>query len=123
MPNSRHIGCNFHFVQAIYRQMQNLQLTTVYRDDDAARSTARKLMALALVPYETIESAFKIIAKEAPRSMKPLLEYFNGYWMTKVKWSMWNVSDVEIKTNNLVEGFFSFYFVLIIFLYRLESSF
>lgn len=24
--------------------------------------------------------------------------------MTKVKWSLWNVSDVEIKTNNIVEG-------------------
>ena len=85
MPNAPHIGCNFHFVNTIYRQIQNLQLTTVYRDNEAARSTARKLMALALVPYETIGSSFKLITQEAPHSMKPLLEYFNGYWLTKIK--------------------------------------
>ncbi len=104
MPNSRHVGCNFHFVNEIFRQMQKLQLTTLYYNDEAARSAVRKLMALALVPYEQIESAFEIIASEAPRSIKPLIKYFNGYWMTKVKWTLWNVSDVEIKTNNFVEG-------------------
>jgi len=91
-------------VNAIYRQIQHLQLTTIYRNDEAARSAIRKLMALALVPYETIECAFKLIASEAPHSIEPLIKYFNGYWMTKVKWTLWNVSDVDIKTNNLVEG-------------------
>jgi hypothetical protein len=104
MPNSRHIGCNFHFVNAINRQIQQLQLTTNYRDDESVRSAARKLMALAHVPLEKLELAFKLVASEAPPSMKPLIEYFNSYWMTKVKWTLWNVSDVEVKTNNIVEG-------------------
>ena len=104
MPNSRHVGCNFHFVQSIYRQIQRLQLTNLYRDDDSARSTARKLMGLAHVPVESVERAFEQIASEAPESMEPLIDYFNRFWMTKVNWSLWNVSDVEVKTNNLVEG-------------------
>ncbi|CAF0790236.1 unnamed protein product [Adineta steineri] len=104
MPNSRHIGCNFHFVNALYRQMQRLGLTTPYQDDESVRSTVRKLMGLSLVPFETIEPAFKLIASEAPSSTKPLIQYFNAYWMTKIKWTLWNVSDVEIKTNNVVEG-------------------
>jgi hypothetical protein len=61
-------------------------------------------MALALVPVGQIEGGFKKIASEAPDSIKPLIKYFNGYWMTKVKWSLWNVGDVEMKTNNAVEG-------------------
>ncbi|CAF5112351.1 unnamed protein product [Rotaria sp. Silwood1] len=47
---------------------------------------------------------FVFVAHEAPRSLKPLTDYFNRYWMTKVKWTLWNVSDVELKTNNIVEG-------------------
>ncbi|CAF3244589.1 unnamed protein product [Rotaria sp. Silwood2] len=65
MPNSHHSGCNFHFVHAIYLQMQHLQLTTVYRNDETACSAVRKLIALAPVPYETIEPAFKLISSEA----------------------------------------------------------
>ncbi|CAF4808973.1 unnamed protein product, partial [Rotaria sp. Silwood1] len=103
-PNTRHIGCNFHFVNAIYRQIQHLGLVTAYRNDECVRSSSRKLMALALVPIDKLELAFQKVAHEAPRSLKPLTDYFNRYWMTKVKWTLWNVSDVELKTNNIVEG-------------------
>jgi hypothetical protein len=63
-------------------------------------------MALPLIPLDEIECAFGKIVNEAPRSMKPLIQYFNGYWMTKVKWTLWNVSDVDIRSNNMVEGEF-----------------
>ncbi|CAF1300176.1 unnamed protein product [Rotaria sp. Silwood1] len=103
-PNTRHIGCNFHFVNAIYRQIQHLGLVTDYRNDECVRSSARKLMALALVPIDKLELAFQKVARESPRSLKPLIDYFNRYWMTKVKWTLWNVSNVELRTNNIVEG-------------------
>jgi hypothetical protein len=61
-------------------------------------------MALALVPIEKVECGFQLISSEAPDSVKPLIKYYNRYWMAKVKWSLWNVGDVEIKTNNMVEG-------------------
>jgi hypothetical protein len=79
-------------------------LITAYRNDECVRSSARKLMALALVPVDKVEFAFQQVAREAPRSLKPLTDYFNRYWMTKVKWTLWNVSDVELRTNNIVEG-------------------
>ncbi|CAF3904242.1 unnamed protein product [Adineta steineri] len=104
LPNTRHIGCNFHFNNAIYRQVQHLGLASIYHDDESARSTIRKLMALSLIPIEQTEYGFKKITSEAPDSVKPLIKYFNGYWMSKVKWSLWNVGDVGMKTNNMVEG-------------------
>jgi hypothetical protein len=88
----------------MYRQIQQLHLTAIYRDDESARSTARKLMSLPLIPLSDIEAAFDVIADGAPDSMRPLIEYFNRYWMTKVNWSLWNVSDFDLRTNNVVEG-------------------
>ncbi len=34
-----------------------------------------------------------------------------GYWITKVKWSLWNVLDIELRTNNMIEGEFLFLFL------------
>ena len=104
MPNARHIGCNFHFVQSIYPQVQQLQLVTAYGEDEIVRSTVRKLMCLALVPIENVEDAFNEIKNRAPSSTEKLIEYFDRYWMAKVKWSLWNVGDVKLRTNNIVEG-------------------
>ena len=123
MPNARHIGCNFHFVQSIYRQVQQLQLVTAYGEDEIVRSTVRKLMSLALVPIENVEDAFKEIRNRAPISVKKLIEYFDRYWMAKVKWSLWNVGDAELRTNNLVEGWIAFLYVRMMHrIFRMESS-
>ncbi len=34
-----------------------------------------------------------------------------GYWITKVKWSLWNVSDIELCTNKMIEEEFLFFFL------------
>ena len=104
LPNVHHSGCYFHFTNAIHRQIQRLGLTAVYRDDEHARSIVRKLMVLPFIPIDSIEEVFDNLFDEAPNSLKQLFDYFNGYWMAKVKWSLWNVSGLEIRTNNMVEG-------------------
>ncbi|CAF0856064.1 unnamed protein product [Rotaria sordida] len=103
-PNAHHIGCYFHYTKSVYRQIQQLGLVTVYHDDEDARSSARKLMALPLIPLNQIERGFREISNNAPDSIRQLIDYFNRYWMTKVKWALWNVSDVDVRTNNIVEG-------------------
>ncbi|CAF4604617.1 unnamed protein product, partial [Rotaria socialis] len=45
-PSSNHIGCYFHFTQAVYRQIQHLGLSSGYCSDESIRMTCRKLMAL-----------------------------------------------------------------------------
>ena len=103
-PNARHTGCYFHFTQVIHRQIQTLGLSTAYRDDMDARSNARKLMALPLVPRNQIEIAFAVVLDKSPDSIKSLVRYFRRYWMCKVKISLWHVSDLDVRTNNSVEG-------------------
>ncbi len=66
-------------------------------------------MSLPLIPLNQIEDGFEKVANEAPDSMEPLIDYFSRYWITKVKWNLWNVSDVDVRTNNIVEGMFFFF--------------
>ena len=60
-------------------------LATVYRDDLDVRSTARKLLALVLLPLNQVELAFKDVNDDTPNCMKPLLAHFKSCWMGKVK--------------------------------------
>ena len=61
-------------------------------------------MALPLIPRDKIETAFEETLKKASDPIKPLFRYFRAYWMTKVKIDLWHVSDLNVRTNNAVEG-------------------
>ena len=82
----------------------------IYRDDEEFRSNARKLKALPLFPLNKIEAAFEETEKKAHDSIEPLFRYFRAYWMTKIKIDLWNVSDINVRTNNSVEGEFLYFF-------------
>ncbi|CAF1086138.1 unnamed protein product [Adineta steineri] len=51
-PGSKHMGCFFHFCQAVYRQIQSLGLQQQYTEDETCRCLCRKLMALVLMPTD-----------------------------------------------------------------------
>ncbi|CAF1570049.1 unnamed protein product, partial [Rotaria sordida] len=57
-PNSQHVGCFFHYTQSIYRNFQQLGLSSQYAADDEIRNTCRKLMALALMPISLVLQAY-----------------------------------------------------------------
>lgn len=100
------MGCYLNLTNVIHRQIQHLGLTAVCRDDEHARSLLRKLMVLLFTPIDSIEKVFDDLFDEVPDSLKRLFDYFNGYWMTKAKWPLWNVSSLDLRTNNMVEGRF-----------------
>ena len=85
-------------------QIQTLGLTKLYQDDPNDRSAARKLMALALLPLNQVEFAFNDMVTDSPHCIQQLLNYFKTYWMTKVKLSLWNVAELDIRTNNNVDA-------------------
>jgi hypothetical protein len=72
-------------------------------------------MTLPLIPLNHIQYVFDKIADKASHEMKPLVAYFERYWIRKMRWSLWNVYGMEHRTNNFVEGKF-FNFSLIFFL-------
>lgn len=80
-------------------------------------------MSLPLIPVNQIEDGFEKIANEAPDSIELLIDYFSRYWIARVKWSLWNVSDIDVRTNNIVEvKLFTLLFLKFILFIRLESS-
>ncbi|CAF1166798.1 unnamed protein product [Adineta ricciae] len=103
-PNAQHKGCYFHYTNAIHRRIQTLGLSTVYKTEHDARSSARKLMALALLPLNQVKLAFDDIVEGAPDSIDDLIDYFRDYWMKNMNLSLWNVADLDVRTNNHVEG-------------------
>ena len=103
-----HKGCYFHHCQAIYRRIQNLGLTTAYSQDDEIRSYCRKLMALALLPVDEVETSFYNLRAtsntKVKEELRQLFLYYDDYWMNTIPLEMWNVYGSVHRTNNTCEG-------------------
>ena len=61
-------------------------------------------MSLPLLPLNQVKLGFNDIVHEAPQSIDDLIEYFRDCWMNTLKLSLWNVADLNVRTNNHVEG-------------------
>ncbi|CAM4966397.1 unnamed protein product [Rotaria socialis] len=106
-PNAKHSGCFFHYTQCLNRRIQTLGLSRFYNNDEEIRSLCRHLMALPLMPLEDVQRAFETLSEEAPVELQPFFEYFEDWWMKKVPFRLWNVSNLKVKTNNNVESWHS----------------
>ncbi|CAM4835599.1 unnamed protein product [Rotaria magnacalcarata] len=88
-PQTLHKGCYFHHIQSIYRRIQNLGLATVYSEDEEIRTCCRKLMALAFLPLDEVESSFYnlrgIVNSRVKELLHQLFLYHDDYWMNKVR--------------------------------------
>ncbi|CAF3744495.1 unnamed protein product [Rotaria sordida] len=111
-PNSQHVGCFFHYTQSIYRNFQQLGLSSQYAADDEIRNTCRKLMALALMPISLVLQAYddlhgSVLESSSTTfdSLKPLFSYFENQWIKNVDIQRWNVYGLHMRTNNNAEGY------------------
>ncbi|CAF4455940.1 unnamed protein product, partial [Rotaria sp. Silwood2] len=109
-PNSQHVGCFFHYTQAIYRNIQQLGLSSEYVADDEFRNTCRKLMALALIPVSLVLQAYDDLHDSVLESssttfnlLKSLFSYFENQWIKNVDIQRWNVYGLHMRTNNNAE--------------------
>ena len=64
-------GCAFHWVQAVYRNVQERGLSVSYRNDEGTHSFCRRLMALPFLPAEFIPRAFCVLLEEDLCRSKP----------------------------------------------------
>ncbi|CAF5073750.1 unnamed protein product, partial [Rotaria sp. Silwood1] len=91
-PGAVHNGCYFHYNQSIYRRIQSLGLATAYSSDDEVRSCCRKLMSLAMMPLQEVETSFYNLRTETNSRVKQELHqlflYLDQYWMTEVPLEM-----------------------------------
>ena len=77
-----------------------------YFSNEHFRSLCKKLMALAMMPVDTVAAGFNQICDDARAlpdpSMEPLISYFEKQWMPDL--DLWNVSTCDSRTNNFCEG-------------------
>lgn len=108
-PTATLHGCNFHWVQAVYRKIKKMGLTDNYNTDDRCNSLCRLIMALPMLPAEHITAAFDRLYPTL-RTLDPrlhrLADYIRKTWITTSVFPphTWSVYKRAIRTNNDVEG-------------------
>ena len=104
-------GCRFHQNQAIYRRVSKLGLTKVYKENESFHNWVKTLMALVLLPPDSIVPTYGILASE-PVQMLTLCEkhklnnlktYYKKYWLKQVGSQKLSVFGLRRKTNNDLE--------------------
>jgi hypothetical protein len=94
-PDSVITGCNFHFDQCLWRQIQNIGLTVEYKEDEQVRIICRMCAALAYLPIDKGEERWFMIMDSVPQNEKltSFLDYFVEQWMENqnVPIEMWNI--------------------------------
>jgi hypothetical protein len=73
------------------------------------KSCCRKLMALALLPPDEVETSFSNLRAtarvEVKKELCQLFLYYDDYWINTVPLEMWNVYRCKHRTNNICEDF------------------
>ncbi len=95
-------------LQAIFRKVRELQgLAHLYSTDAQIRQQIRQLMALAFAPLALVRQTFYLLRAASDPRLAPLFDYFNQTWLRAIQPRMWNVFNVDIRTNNNLEGWHS----------------
>ena len=75
-------GCAFHWVQSIWRKIQNVELQQAYMGVSATQKFCRKLMAFPYLPAANIPTEFQYRQTKAPTpQLQQLTTYLSNTWM------------------------------------------
>ncbi|KRX68178.1 PiggyBac transposable element-derived protein 3, partial [Trichinella sp. T9] len=103
-PNTRVQGCYFHFCQAVHRKVGELGLKTRYRTEEPTKRKIRMLLATAFLPVPHVNTGVSLLEAGTTGNLSALFQYFRQEWMTDERLPLWNVYNVNIRTNNHLEG-------------------
>lgn len=115
-PETKVIGCFFHLGQILWRKIQELRLTEVYRASEVTRLQCKMIIALAFVPIRDVQFSFEIIAEDFAEELQPLLIYWEKNYIGRRLLNIpprfpienWNLFDRTLqnlpRTNNSVEA-------------------
>ena len=60
-------------------------------------------MRFALLPCREVEFAFEEIVSKTPPLLN-LIDYFRNFWFRQMPVELWNVHNLDIRTNNNAGG-------------------
>ena len=105
-------GCYFHYVQAVFRNLQKLGLRNLYRDNEIFKRHVKLFMALPLLPTNDIRSTYDELSRQIlpiTSTEKSLFSKFKKYilrfWLNQIGPEKLSVFGVRRKTNNNLESF------------------
>ncbi|KRZ69082.1 hypothetical protein T10_953 [Trichinella papuae] len=96
IPAVRIQGCYFHFCQAVP--------ILEFIHEAAKKKTVKMLLAEAFLPFPEVPAAVDLLGRNVTGSDAALFGYFREEWMTFNRMPLWNVYNVQIRTNNHLEG-------------------
>lgn len=88
----------------MWREVVNLNLKQLYETDGAIQVQVRQLMALPFLPAVVIRNTYHLLQAAADARLAPLFNYFNHQWLVNTPVAMWCVADMDVRTNNALEG-------------------
>ena len=120
-PGTRLVGCYFHLVQNFWKHIQSFGLVKLYASDGEIRKNFKFLQALAFVPKKDVIFCLNQIKANCPNKFKPMLNYFEKYYVGNLKKDslsirhvpmftidLWNIHDRIVnglpRTNNSLES-------------------
>ncbi|KRY27677.1 hypothetical protein T01_7970 [Trichinella spiralis] len=62
------------------------------------------LLATVSLPLHDVPAAVKLLGRDAVGSVAALFNYFEEEWMTPNRLPLWNVHNVDIRTNIDLDG-------------------
>ena len=112
-PDAELFHCHFHYSQCIWRKVQKVGLTLLYKRDALFKSFVQKIMSLPYLPPSLISPTADIILQgyhsSAANSTQvgELKRYITRFWLGKIGAEKLSVHSIENATNNTVESFHS----------------
>lgn len=118
IPNVRIGGCYFHFVQNLWKHVQEVGLTVAYRNDQNLKHCIRLCFSIGFLPLAHIPNLFDRLVRHPNTAglvlMYPALQVFfdyirNTYIHGQFPPDTWNVytRGMNVRTNNFAESYFS----------------
>ncbi|KFD64455.1 hypothetical protein M514_10786 [Trichuris suis] len=83
-PSAEICGCFFHLMRNMKKQLSLLGLSGWYKNDGNFALAARMIIAMAFVPLEDLDAVFRQLARQTPRELWPVLDWFEQNYMGRL---------------------------------------
>ena len=110
-PNALHLGCLFHYTQAVWRHVQAYGLVRSFRKEAEIGKFIKLMMALEFVPEDEVidqaERCLNDLTQEGRQKLDEFILYFWSTWLNSMfEIKIWNKygQDFLHRTNNRVES-------------------
>uniref|UniRef100_A0A5S6QG92 MULE transposase domain-containing protein n=1 Tax=Trichuris muris TaxID=70415 RepID=A0A5S6QG92_TRIMR len=80
-------GCFFHLVRNMKKQLFEEHLMTIYDSDPDFALAAKKIVSLAFVPPEHLDTAAELLWRQLPQELEPIMDWFERTYLGR-----WNRS-------------------------------